>query len=62
MPAVSAGIFGFPKERCAQIIIETLATFISSQETTLKTIDICLMDSDMVSFFVNQLNGLSGDK
>ncbi|HAR96434.1 MAG TPA: macrodomain protein [Deltaproteobacteria bacterium] len=62
MPAISAGIFGFPKERCAQIIIETLAAFISSQETTLKTIDICLMDSGMVSFFVNQLNGLSGDK
>lgn len=61
MPAISAGIFGFPKERCARIIVETLVDFVSSQETTLKIIDICLMDSEIVSFFREQLTGLSGE-
>lgn len=61
MPAISAGIFGFPKERCAKIIIDTLVAFVSTRETTLKIIDICLMDSEIVSFFREQLNGLSGE-
>jgi O-acetyl-ADP-ribose deacetylase len=60
MPAISAGIFGFPKDRCAQIMVHTLFTFVSTHETTLKTIDICLMDSEIVSYFQEQLNGLSG--
>lgn len=61
MPAISAGIFGFPKERCAQIIVETLVDFVSAQDATLKTIDICLMDLEIVAFFDRQLNGLAGD-
>jgi O-acetyl-ADP-ribose deacetylase len=61
MPAISAGIFGFPKERCAGIMVETLAAFISTQKTTLRTIDICLMDSEIVSFFQKQMAGLPGE-
>jgi O-acetyl-ADP-ribose deacetylase len=61
MPAISAGIFGFPKERCAQIIVGTLVAFVSTQKTTLQTIDICLMDSEIVSFFQKQLDNLAGE-
>lgn len=62
MPAISAGIFGFPKERCAQIIVDTLAAFISTEKTTLKTIDICLMDLEILSFFQERLLALEGEQ
>ena len=61
MPAISAGIFGFPKERCSQIIVETIASFISSNETSLKNIDIYLMDEELVSLFQKHLRSLPGE-
>jgi O-acetyl-ADP-ribose deacetylase len=61
MPAISAGIFGFPKERCAQIIVEMIVAFLVSQDTVFNTIDICVMDSEIVSFFSSQLDGLAGE-
>jgi O-acetyl-ADP-ribose deacetylase len=32
IPAISAGIFGFPKRRCAEIIIEKTATFLTNSK------------------------------
>jgi O-acetyl-ADP-ribose deacetylase (regulator of RNase III) len=61
MPAISAGIFGFPKERCAQIIVDTVVDFISTQGTILEIIDICLMDQEILSFFKERLNALPGE-
>lgn len=60
MPAISAGIFGFPKDRCAQIIVDTIVDFIYTQGTTLETIDICLMDPEILSFFMDRFSGLPG--
>jgi O-acetyl-ADP-ribose deacetylase len=61
MPAISAGIFGFPKDRCARVVVDELVAFVSSQQTTLHTIDICLMDTEIVSFFRERLSDIKGE-
>jgi O-acetyl-ADP-ribose deacetylase (regulator of RNase III) len=56
MPAISAGIFGFPKERCAQVITGETGKFLKdSRETSLKEINFYLMDEDIIDFFKNAL-------
>jgi O-acetyl-ADP-ribose deacetylase (regulator of RNase III) len=55
MPAISAGIFGFPKAACAHIIVDEISSFVRSEKTSLKKIDICLMDAEIVGFFEKEL-------
>ena len=55
MPAISAGIFGFPKADCAHIIVEEISSFVRSERTSLKEIDLCLMDTEIIGFFEKEL-------
>ncbi len=52
LPAISSGIFGFPKDRCADIIVQETVRFITEEETTLKEIYFYLMDEDSIRYFV----------
>jgi O-acetyl-ADP-ribose deacetylase (regulator of RNase III) len=54
MPAISAGIFGFPKDRCARIIMEEVASFVNPG-TAIKTIDIYLMDPQIIGLFSKEM-------
>jgi O-acetyl-ADP-ribose deacetylase (regulator of RNase III) len=58
MPAISAGIFGFPKERCAIIIVHEVFSFLASQTTSLREIVFCLMDEDIIGFFTDNIEKL----
>jgi O-acetyl-ADP-ribose deacetylase (regulator of RNase III) len=60
MPAISAGIFGFPKKRCAEIIVGETAGFLAGGPTSLKDIAFCLMDAGIIDFFVEELRLLEG--
>ncbi len=52
LPAISSGIFGFPKERCARIILDTIVRFCSEEgEKSVKKIRICLFDAPTVKAF-----------
>jgi len=52
MPAISTGIFGFPKARGAEVIISALVAFVSDHpETTLQEVRITLIDSPSVKIF-----------
>jgi O-acetyl-ADP-ribose deacetylase (regulator of RNase III) len=62
MPAISAGIFGFPKERCASIIVNEVIKFVKHKEASLEEIDICLMDDGIIKFFKTELERLKEDK
>jgi O-acetyl-ADP-ribose deacetylase (regulator of RNase III) len=62
MPAISAGIFGFPKERCARIIVNEIINFVKHKETSLKEINIFLMDNGIVKFFKTELERLEEGK
>jgi O-acetyl-ADP-ribose deacetylase (regulator of RNase III) len=55
MPAISAGIFGFPKDKCAHILVEETVTFTESKATTLEGIIFYLMDNDIINFFINEV-------
>jgi O-acetyl-ADP-ribose deacetylase (regulator of RNase III) len=56
MPAISAGIFGFPKKRCASIIVNQVISFLEKQTTSLREITFCLMDDDVIGFFSNSVD------
>jgi O-acetyl-ADP-ribose deacetylase len=58
MPAISAGIFGFPKDKNARIITGEIAVFLASEPTSLKEIDIYLMDQEIIGFFEKELKNM----
>jgi O-acetyl-ADP-ribose deacetylase (regulator of RNase III) len=52
LPAISTGIFGFPKERGAEVILDTIIDFCSRHPaTTLKEIRLTLIDEPSVRVF-----------
>jgi O-acetyl-ADP-ribose deacetylase len=51
-PAISTGIFGFPKARAARIILETIRSYFSQQaESKVRLVRIVLFDSVTLSAF-----------
>jgi O-acetyl-ADP-ribose deacetylase (regulator of RNase III) len=59
MPAISAGIFGFPKDRCAGIIVNETAAFIAHGTSPLKEIEFCLRDEGIIGFFTAEVSKLN---
>jgi len=53
-PAVSAGIFGFPIQRCAEIMLQTTIDYLNGQ-TGLELVLFCLFGRDSYEVFENQL-------
>src|SRR5687768_15648137 len=55
MPAISTGIFGFPKERAAKIIFSTIEKyFVENPSSGLKIVKLVLFDEATVNAFINQ--------
>jgi len=54
-PAISTGIFGFPIERCAEIMLKTTIVYLKGQ-TCLEKVVFCLFGQDSYQVFANQLN------
>lgn len=51
IPAISTGIFGFPKERAARIIYQTLSAYFNTAKTGLGYVALVLyQESDVVQF------------
>ena len=53
-PAISAGIFGFPIESCAKIMLKTTIEFLNGK-TGLERVIFCLYGNDSYQVFVKQL-------
>jgi O-acetyl-ADP-ribose deacetylase (regulator of RNase III) len=53
MPAISSGIFGFPKDRCAQILVEETKNFLVNNNniTSLEIVEFCIVDSGTIDYF-----------
>jgi O-acetyl-ADP-ribose deacetylase len=51
-PAISSGIFGFPKDRCAAILLATVVEYLTLHPgTSLGQVHICLFDDETVNAF-----------
>ena len=53
-PAISSGIFGFPIQRCAEIMLRTTIDYLKGQ-TGLEKVTFCLFGQDSYEVFANQL-------
>lgn len=55
-PAISAGIFGFPQDRCAAIITRTIASWLRENPAgSLKRVDICLLGGPILEHFTGAI-------
>ena len=57
-PAISTGIFGFPLERCAQIMLATVIDYVR-EHTGLERVIFCLYGTEAFQVFVKELESLS---
>ncbi len=51
MPAISSGIFGFPKPLCAQVLLETTREFLTQPGIMLNEVVMCNLDMETVQIF-----------
>ncbi len=58
LPAISAGIFGFPKDRCAHILINESLEFLRANNTSLKEINFYVIDDDLIHFFSAEIDAI----
>jgi O-acetyl-ADP-ribose deacetylase (regulator of RNase III) len=52
LPAISTGIYGFPKERAAEIIFSAIEKFFADKSSGLKTVKLVLYDQPTVDVFL----------
>ena len=52
MPAISTGIFGFPKDRAAGIIFSTIKNYLTENSSELKTVKLVLYDQPTADVFL----------
>lgn len=57
-PAISTGIFGFPKDRCAAIMLQTVKGFLKDQDSSLTEVVFCLWSKDDLELFTQTLKSL----
>lgn len=53
-PAISTGVFGFPVQRCAEIMLQTTIEYLKGQ-TKLEKVVFCLYGHESYEIFANQL-------
>ena len=62
VPAISAGIFGFPKDRCAKILVGETAAYLKKRpETALHLVEFCIFDKEAFGFFEEEFKTLNPD-
>lgn len=59
IPAISAGVFGFPKDKCARILSEESKDFLkesSKNMTSINLIEFCILDDEILDFFKKEFS------
>jgi O-acetyl-ADP-ribose deacetylase (regulator of RNase III) len=63
LPAISTGIYGFPKDRAAEIIFSAIHKyFIENMSSGLKTVKLVLYDQSTVDVFIDSWQDLWGQQ
>jgi len=56
VPAISAGIFGFPRDRCAKILVGETAAFLrDNPASSLKLVEFCIVDAEAFDLFRKEI-------
>lgn len=55
-PAISTGIFGFPKDRCAAIMLRVARQFLEQQSTSVAKVIFCLWSAEDMKIFEETLS------
>jgi len=60
LPAISSGIFGFPKDRCANILVKTALNYIKENpKSSLELIEFCVYDDLTTGHFKKEFAKIS---
>ncbi len=60
IPAISSGIFGFPKDRCAGILVKKALNYIKENpKTNLELIEFCVYDDLTTEYFKKEVDKIS---
>jgi O-acetyl-ADP-ribose deacetylase (regulator of RNase III) len=55
IPAISSGIFGFPKDRCANILVSEALQYLKSRpQSSIRKIEFCIFDDETVRYFTQE--------
>ncbi len=52
LPAISTGIFGFPIDKCANIMLEVVHKFLKNEAMELSRVDFVLFDQNALNTFI----------
>ncbi|HDD56722.1 MAG TPA: macro domain-containing protein [Nitrososphaeria archaeon] len=59
-PAISTGIFGFPKDRCAKIMLRTTVDYLKAG-SNIERVIFCLYDDETYQIFAEELNRIKDE-
>ena len=60
IPAISTGIFGYPKREGTKVILEEVYKFLKERDTSLKEVHLTNIDEETSMLFVEHINNLEG--
>jgi O-acetyl-ADP-ribose deacetylase (regulator of RNase III) len=58
LPAISSGVFGFPKDRCARILVKAATEFLAEGETSLQVVEFCIHDDHTLEHFKKEFDAM----
>ena len=59
LPAISSGIFGFPRDRCAATLVVEAALYLrANPESSLKVVEFCVFDNETAGYFLGEMKVL----
>lgn len=57
LPAISSGIFGFPKDRCAEILVKEAHKYLrNNPAASLKVVEFCIRDETTLAYFQREFD------
>lgn len=57
IPAISSGIFGFPKNRCANILVNEAQKFLKeNKDSSIELVEFCIYDDQTYNHFIREFN------